>query len=124
MLRDILFGCAKIWYACYRQLDSSQKQRMALHSTVSAQSCPSYPPPYHPPHTPYSPPTPPPCNLPVPSLVVTAGEANGSLWVYVSLSSLAAIHCQPAPQWQVEAVGRTPLFVGECVQNSALATTL
>ena len=57
-------------------------------------------------------------------LVVTASDANGSLWVCVSLSSLAAIHCQPAPKWQVEAMGRTSLFVGERVHNSALATTL
>ena len=88
-------------------------------------------PHHHPklPHNPPPPPTdppdcpPPPSPLPEP-LVVAAGEGNGSLWVGVSLSLLAAIHRQPAPQWQVEAVGRTPLFVGECVQKNALATTL
>ena len=72
-------------------------------------------------------PTPPPPNQPTQApgaMVVAAGEANGSLWVCVSLSLLAAIHRQPAPQWQVEAVGQTPLFVGERVQNNALATTL
>ena len=48
-------------------------------------------------------------------LVVAAGEANGSLWVCVSLSSLGVIHRQPAPQWQVEVVGRTPPSMGEPV---------
>ena len=64
-------------------------------------------------HTPPSPHSP----------VVAAGETNGPVWGCASFGSLAAIHRHPAPQWQAEAVGRTPMFVGERVQNGPLATT-
>ena len=66
---------------------------------------------------------PPPPNPPADPLVVAPGEVNGSSWVCVSLSSLAVIHRHPAPHRQVEAVGPTPLFMGEHVQNIATATT-
>ena len=55
--------------------------------------------------------------------MVAASETCGLLWASALLGSLVAIHRQPAPQWQAAAVGRTPLFVGERVQNSPLATT-
>ena len=48
-------------------------------------------------------------------LMVAADEAGDSLWVCVSLGLSAATHRQPAPKWQVDAVGRTPLPVGERV---------
>ena len=40
-----------------------------------------------------------------------------------SLGSLVAKHFQPAPQWQAAALGGTPMFVRERVQNTPLATT-
>ena len=85
-------------------------QRLALEACT---------PPPPPPELPNLEPPPLPLTLPNPPpsqrLVVAAGETNGPLWACASLGSLAAIHRQTAPQWQVEAVGRTPLFVGERV---------
>ena len=53
-----------------------------------------------------------------------ANRGNALLWVCVWLVSLAVIYRQPAPPRQAEAVGRTPIFVEEYLQNSPLATTL
>ena len=83
-------------------------QRLALGACT-----PQIAPPAPPPPTPTHPPG-------------TGGRGGWGEWPVVGLCLiwlLAAAHRQPAPHWQAEAVGRTPLFVGERVQNSPLATT-
>ena len=50
-------------------------------------------------------------------LVVAAGEANGLLWVCVSLSSLAAIHRHPAPQWHVGGGANSIVCGGACPEQ-------